>query len=53
MTATMPTHSDNRFLIGRDEINDLDEILAITNTDRDETISPRPKPCRHHLHLEL
>ena len=38
MTATMPTHSDNRALIGRDEINDLDEILAITNTDRDETI---------------
>nr|WP_291840022.1 ferritin-like domain-containing protein [Candidatus Microthrix sp.] len=34
----MPTHSDNRALIGRDEINDLDEILAITNTDRDETI---------------
>lgn len=38
MTATMPTPSDNRALIGRDEINDLDEILAITNTDRDETI---------------
>ncbi|MEZ5374009.1 MAG: ferritin-like domain-containing protein [Microthrixaceae bacterium] len=38
MTATMPTNSDNRSMIGRDDVDDLDEILAITNTDRDEII---------------
>ena len=42
MTDTMPTtdsmSADNRSMIGRDEIDDLESILAVTNTDRDEVI---------------
>ena len=42
MTDTMPpTHpmsADNRSMIGRDEIDDLESILAVTNTDRDEVV---------------
>ena len=30
--------STNEQLIGRDDINDLEAILAVTNTDRDEVI---------------
>ena len=42
MTDTMPTtdpmSADNRSMIGRDEIDDLESILAVTNTDRDEVV---------------
>ena len=48
MTDTMPmsdqpttdqlASADNRSMIGRDEIDDLESILAVTNTDRDEVV---------------
>ena len=31
--------TENQSIIGRDDINDLEAILAVTNTDRDATIS--------------
>src|SRR5690606_5765988 len=37
MSAT-PTPSDASELLGRTDVNDLEEILAITNTDVDEAI---------------
>ncbi len=30
------THSSNEEIIGRDEINDIEAILSVTNTDVDE-----------------
>ena len=48
MTDTMPmsdqpttdqlASADNRSMIGRDEIDDLESILTVTNTDRDEVV---------------
>jgi rubrerythrin len=39
MTATANTdRASNKDLIGRDDINDIEAILAVTNTDRDEVI---------------
>src|SRR5688500_7674889 len=35
----MPSNvTENESLIGRDDVNDLEAILAVTNTDRDEVI---------------
>ena len=38
MTDTAPTPSEAAALLGRTDVNDLEEILAITNTDVHETI---------------
>src|SRR6266545_2372538 len=35
---SLDEHTSNRELIGRDEINDLEAILAVSNTDVDEVI---------------
>ena len=42
MSATeeiSPEMTSNMDLIGRADVNDLEAILAVTNTDRDETTS--------------
>jgi hypothetical protein len=38
MTDTAPTPSEAAALLGRTDVNDLEEILALTNTDVNETI---------------
>jgi hypothetical protein len=38
MSSTNAPVADNQALIGRDHVNDIESILAISNTDRDEVI---------------
>ena len=42
-----------RDIIGRDDINDLDAILAVTNTDVDEVAARGPRRRRRDLHVGL
>ena len=37
-TMSVDEYASNKDLIGRDEINDLEAILSVTNTDKDEAI---------------
>ena len=40
-------------ILGRDDVNDIDAILAITNTDVDEVIHTVEGQRRRHLHVGL
>ena len=51
--STTEEMSTNEDLIGRADVNDLEAILAVTNTDVDEAIHAVAGQRRRHLHVGL
>ena len=47
------THRDNAEILGRAELNDIEAIVSITNTDVDEVVTHRRRQRRRHLHVGL
>ena len=48
-----PVMSTNKDLIGRDDVNDLEAILSITNTDVDAVVHDVGRESRRRLHVGL